>query len=271
MTHHGAGTALGLDLVLTVPFLLAGVLYVGGVWIQARRGRSWPWYRTVAWLSGTAAALAGFVGPLAALAHEEFVAHAWTHLLIGMVAPLLLVTAAPVTLALRSLQLTPARRLTRLLSSRLLRIATVPTVAVLLNVVGLWLLYFAGLYEVMQRNPVAHVVISIHFLVAGCILMVAIIPVDPSPHRASYPMRMVALVLFMAAHSILAKAIYADPPSGVAASSAQAAAQLMYYAGDLVDAAVVVLLCARWYRDAGRRLTRPIPTALSIHRRFRSD
>jgi len=256
MWQHGAESASSIDLILAGPFLLAAGLYLGGVGIQLRRERAWPWARTLAWLAGIAAAAAGVVGPLAATARQDFVAHMWVHLLAGMVAPLLLVMAAPMTLALRSLDVTPARRLSRLLASPPVRIATVPLVAAVMNMGGLWLLYSTPLHEAIHGSPLAQALVTAHLLVAGYLFVVAIMPVDPAPHRAGYPMRMVVLVLFLAAHSILAKTLYSSPPSGVEAASAQSGAQVMYYAGGLVDAVIILVLCARWYADAGRRLAR---------------
>ena len=70
------------------------------------------------WLLGHVAAPAAASGPLAEAADTGFVAHMVTHLLLGMLAPLLLVLAAPVTLLLRTLPLAAARRVSRVLTSR---------------------------------------------------------------------------------------------------------------------------------------------------------
>jgi putative membrane protein len=82
--------------------------------------------------------------------------------------------------------------------------------------------------------------------------------VDPAPHRVGYPTRAAVLVAFLAAHGILAKHLYAHPPIGVTVDEAQAGAMLMYYAGDLVDLVIIVLLCRRWYAA-----TRPRPVERS--------
>lgn len=256
MSPHGAGPTGNIDLILAAPFVLAAALYLGGVWIQRRRGRPWHWARTAAWIGGVTAVAVGVLGPLAAAAREDFAAHMWVHVLAAMAAPLLLVVAAPVTLALRSLHVTPARRLARLLASPPVRIATVPVVAAVMNIAGLWLLYFTPLHEAMHGSSLVQALITAHLALAGYLFVVAIIPVDPAPHRARYPMRMAVLVLFLAAHSILAKALYSSPPPGVDIASGQFGAQIMYYAGGLVDAVIILVLCARWYADAGRRLAR---------------
>jgi putative membrane protein len=205
------------------------------------------------WVVGVSAAGSAFVGPLADLAHESFTTHAAAHVIVGMVAPLLLVLAAPFTLALRTLELVPARRLSRLLRSWPARFFTHPVIAAALTIGGMWVLYLTPLYSLMLENPVVQWLVMLHFLVSGYLFTVAIIPVDPAPHRSGYALRALVLVASLAAHGILAKLVYADPPAGIAAADAQAGAQLMYYAGDAVDLVIIVLLCAQWYRAVARR------------------
>ncbi|HEX5730880.1 cytochrome c oxidase assembly protein [Microbacterium sp.] len=254
--HEHTEPALSVALILAIPFIFAAVLYLSGVSIQARRGREWPWYRSGAWVLGVSAAAAGFAGPLADAGHSNFVAHMSSHLLVGMIAPLLLVLAAPVTLALRTLRVTPARRLSRVLLSWPARISALPIVGAVLSVGGLWLLYRTDLYAMMQQNVLVHLMVTSHFLLAGYLFTVAIIPVDPAPHRAGYRVRLAVLVLALASHGILAKLIYSDPPAGVDALQGQAGAMLMYYAGDVVHVLVIGILFTHWYREAGRELRR---------------
>lgn len=253
---HSARTGLDPDLLLTLPFAFALAFYAACVLIQVHQRRPWPWYRSASWAAGIAAAAAGFVGPLAAAAHEDFVAHTGAHVLVGMAAPVLLVLGAPVTLTLRSIHVTSARRLSHALSSWPARIVSAPIIAALLSVGGLWMLYATPLYEAVQRSPLVHLAVMTHFLIAGYLFTAAIISVDPAPHRAGFPLRVAVLILALAAHGILAKTLYAHPPAGVDDAEAQAGAMLMFYAGDLVDAAIITILCAQWYRRTGRAIRR---------------
>ncbi|MBG6238635.1 putative membrane protein [Mycetocola sp. CAN_C7] len=257
---HDHAPAAGLDLVLALPFALALVAYAVGVMLQRQRGRRWPWFRSAAWTAGVVVAAAGFVGPLGTDAHAGFVLHMWAHLMVGMVAPLLLLAGAPVTLALRSLHVDTARRLSRMLSSWPARVLTAPVPAAVLNVGGLWVLYSTPLFEAMQQNMLLHLVVMSHFLIAGYLFTAAIIPVDPAPHRAGYLTRAVVLLLALTAHGILAKSIYARAPLGVDVIEARSGAMLMFYAGDIVDAIIIVTLCAQWYRHGGRMLRRASAT-----------
>ncbi|WP_347757475.1 cytochrome c oxidase assembly protein [Agrococcus sp. ProA11] len=225
-----------------------------GVVRSRQQGRPWPWSRLVLWCAGIAAATISVAGPLAAASHASFVAHMWAHLLIGMLAPLLLVLAAPISLAMRALSVEPARRLSRVLRSRPLRVLSHPVTAAGLSAGGLWLLYSTPLLQWMQSSSLVHVVVHAHLLLAGYLLTAAAIGLDPSPHRAPRPVTAVALLATMASHSILAKVLYADPPGLYTVAEVQAGAQLMYYAGSWIEVVIVALFCARWYREAGRRV-----------------
>ena len=65
-------------------------------------------------------------------------------------------------------------------------------------------------------------------------------------------------MLALAAHDILAKYLYAHPPDGVPAPAAETGAMIMYYGGDVIDVAIMVVLGARWYRVTRPRFRRPI-------------
>uniref|UniRef100_UPI002811A0CA cytochrome c oxidase assembly protein n=1 Tax=Microbacterium sp. TaxID=51671 RepID=UPI002811A0CA len=193
-------------------------------------------------------------GDLAEKAHDDFVAHMGAHLAAGMLAPLLLVLAAPVTLALRTLHVTPARRISRLLRSAPARFIAHPVTAGILSAGGLWVIYLTPLFEATQAIPLLHVIVQGHLLISGFIFTAAIIGLDPAPHAPRRVLRAVVLVLAMASHAVLAKYLYANPPAGIPVEAAHDGAQLMYYGGALIEVVIVIIFCAQWYRDAGRRL-----------------
>jgi putative membrane protein len=248
--HVGHPQAL-LDpaLLAVIGVALAAVVYLGAALAENRRGgRGWPWFRAILWLAGLGCIAAVLVGPLAKLAHTEFPAHMIAHLAVGMLAPVLLVLAAPVTLALRTLHVVPARRIARLLGSGVFGILSHPVPAATINVGSLWLLYATGLGAAMLQNPVLHYLLLTHLLVTGYLFTASIIGVDPAPHRAGYRLRLVVLVLAIALHSALAKYIYVHPPEGTTAPAAELGALLMFYGGDLVELVVVTVFFSQWYR-----------------------
>ncbi|MDP9794025.1 putative membrane protein [Catenuloplanes nepalensis] len=251
--------------------LIAG--YLWAVSASGRRGRPWPLIRTLSWSAGalltavnmtavnmtavnTSAVNTSAVNTSAVNTSAinpgggTFTAHMTDHLLLGMLAPLLLVAGAPVTLLLRALPAPRARTLSRILRSAPARTLTHPVTAAVLNAGGLWLLYLTPLYPLTQATPWVHAAVHAHVLAAGYLFTAALIGTDPAPHRPSFPTRAAALAGFLGAHAVLAKWLYAHPPQGVGPADAEAAAHLMYYGGELIDLVLIVLFCRAWYAAA---------------------
>jgi len=250
---HAGGVDLLAALAVTAT-LLALVAYAVLVVRARRRGRAWAVGRTLAWTLGCLLATAAVTGPLARAAMTGWTAHMAGHVLLGMLAPLLLVLGAPVTLALNALPVGAARRLSRLLRSRPLRVLTEPGVAAVLDVGGLWLLYGTPLLDVAHDHPLVDVVVHAHVLLAGYLLAAVLVGPDPLPHRRTTRHLLVVLVLALAAHDVLAKRLYALA-AGTDLLDEQRGAMVMYYGGDAVDLALAVLVCARWYRRTRPRAT----------------
>jgi putative membrane protein len=114
-------------------------------------------------------------------------------------------------------------------------------------------LYTTDLYPAMGEHEALHVLVHLHVLGSGYLLTAALIVVDPAPHRPGFLSRAAVLVLFLAAHGVLAKYLYAHPPAGVPAEQAERASMLMYYGGDLIDVVLITVLCRQWYAAARPR------------------
>ncbi|WP_165065169.1 cytochrome c oxidase assembly protein [Marisediminicola senii] len=255
--HDSPGSGLDPAVAFAIAVGLAAVVYLGAVVREHRRGtRTWPSHRTVLFVAGVGVIIGTLVGPLARLSHTDFAAHMWSHLLVGMLAPLLLVLSAPVTLALRSLHVVPARRLSRLLASPVPRFLSHPIPAAGLSVGSLWVLYATPLSALMIGNEYLHYLLLAHFFAAGYLFTASMVGVDPAPHRPGFRLRLGVLVIAVAAHSTLAKHVAMHPPQGIPAASAEAGAQVMYYVGDLLEFALIVVFFAQWYVAA-----RPRPDA----------
>ncbi len=180
------------------------------------------------------------------------------HLLLGMLAPLLLALAAPVTLALRTLPPSRRKRLVAMLHAPIVRLAGAPSTAALLPVGRSYGLYLTPLYAATLRHPTLHLLVHTHFLLAGCLLAWALIGLDPIAHRPSFRQRAVVLLAALAGHAILAKLLYAIPLPGaqLAEADRQLGAQLLWYGGDVIDVALLIVFFRQWYAATGRQLAR---------------
>lgn len=238
--------------------MVAGVGFVSLVYVVSavrnRDRRPWPLYRSVLWVAGMLALLAATVGPIATAGHDSFASHMVQHLLLGMSAPLLLVLAAPVTLALRSLDVVPARRLSAMVRTPVVRFFVHPIPAATLNIGGLWLIYTTELFPAMHDNAMLLFVVHAHVLVAGYLFTAAMISVDPSPHRPGFLYRTVVLIVAMASHGILAKYLFGHPPAGVPSNQAEVGSMIMYYGGDVIDVVMIIVLCRQWSVSASKHL-----------------
>lgn len=251
-THHHmeSVTGVGFDVAVILILITLFLAYPLAAYITSRKFRKWPLHRCIFWGLGVVTAGAAVTGPLAALAHHNFTAHMTGHLLLGMLAPLFLVVAAPMTLFLRTLPVHLARRFTFVLKSRPLQFVTNPLTAAVLNIGGLYLLYTTALYSMMHQSLILHIIVHLHVFLAGYLFTASIIYMDITPHRYSYTYRAIVLILALAGHKILSKHIYAYPPDGMGKGEAEAGGMLMYYGGDLVDAVLIVILCYHWYKAA---------------------
>lgn len=179
-----------------------------------------------------------------------------------MLAPLLLVTAAPVRLALRTLPRPRAQALGRLLRSRPLVVVSHPAAAALLDTGGMWL-YFRT--DVLAAVP--SVLVHVHMLAAGYLFAYSLVGIDPAPHRPGLGTRAAVLVAAVAAHDVLAKLIYAAP-----AAQSEAAGVLLHYGGTPVHVVLLVLLGREWAAGQHRtRVRRRDPTVGYVERRDREQ
>ncbi|MEU6203781.1 cytochrome c oxidase assembly protein [Micromonospora musae] len=248
-------TAGADPLPLAVVALLAG----GYLFALSRDRRGWPRRRTGAWLAGCAL-LAVALGP-PALLPAGHAGHLAQHLLLGMFAPLALVLGAPMTLLLRVAPPPVRRAVARVLRARPFHVLAHPATAVLLSTGGLWLVLVTPLYVATESHRLLHHGLHLHYLLAGYLLAWSVAGPDPAPRRPGLPVRLGALFVAAAGHSALAKYLYAHAdalPPGLAerdVDELRAAAQLMYYGGDLAELLLATVLFAAWYR---RRSSRPV-------------
>ncbi|TQK79177.1 putative membrane protein [Streptomyces puniciscabiei] len=251
MHHQGGGTD-GLPGTVLTALLLLGV--AGGYLLAARRARrrnpvqGWNTWRSASFLTGLALLAVALLPPLAPAAHADFRGHMAQHMLIGMYAPLALVLAAPVTLLLRTLPHGQARRVAVTLHSAPARLLVRPATALVLSTATLGVLYFTPLYNTAMTHPAGHWLLHAHFLVSGCLFAHVIAGPDPAPSRPGVRSRLVYLGVAIAAHALIAQAMYGGFLIDVHAPihQVQQGAEIMYYGGDIAELLLAGALVATW-------------------------
>jgi len=197
---------------LTVAVVAVG-LYLAGVLRLARRGDRWPVLRTVSWVAGWLIFAWATNGAAGVYGRVQFSVHMTLHMTISMVAPILLVLAAPVTLALRTLKprpdktLGPREMLLGLVHSRFLRVLGNPVVAAALFFGSLVVFYYSPLFELALRTHTGHLLMVVHFLLTGYLFAWVLIGVDPGPPKWAPSLRLVILFATISFHAFFGVAL----------------------------------------------------------------
>lgn len=139
------------------------------------------------------------------------------HMLLGMIAPIGLVLGAPITLALRTLPQgrnseergVRALALTAL-HSRYSVILTNPVTALALFDGSLFVLYFTDLFGNLMGNHAGHLLMNIHFILAGFLFFHVIIGIDPNPRKYPHIVRIVILFGAMSLHAFFSVALMSE-------------------------------------------------------------
>ncbi|MTD13464.1 copper resistance protein CopD [Nakamurella sp. YIM 132087] len=207
-------TAWRFDWLVGGLTVVAAVVYVLAVIRIRRKGIAWPPGRTVAWLLGCLLVLIATSSGLGRYAQTQFSLHMVAHMILGMLAPILLVLGGPTTLALRALPTAPrggppgAREaLVAVLNSRLTRVLTHPLFVLPLFIGSFYAVYFTGLFETLMSSHLGHVFMNVHFLVVGYLYYWVIIGVDPAPRRWPHIVKLGILLAALPFHAFFGLAL----------------------------------------------------------------
>jgi len=135
------------------------------------------------------------------------------HMTVSMAAPILMVLAAPVTLALRTLTprrdhtLGPRELLLALVHSRYFAVVANPVVAAVLFFGSLIVFYYSPLFELALRTHTGHVLMITHFLLAGYLFAWVLVGIDPGPRRWSPAMLLIILFGTISFHAFFGVAL----------------------------------------------------------------
>ena len=266
------------DLLWTVVTAGLAAAYLLGVRRLHRRGDAWPVHRTLLWLLGLLVVLVVTSSGLAAYGRVLFSTHMVQHMTMSMVAPLLMVPAAPVTLALRALR--PRRDGSRGAREWLLwglhtpfsRVLTHPVAAAGLFTGSLMVFYYSPLFGLALTTHYGHEAMFVHFLLSGYVFVFSLIGTDPGVRPTPYPLRLIILLATMAFHAFFAvtlmgsttllqpfwfETVFADRGWGADPLADQRrGAALAWAIGEVPTVVLSVLVTVRWVRDDSREARR---------------
>ncbi|MGV2982882.1 cytochrome c oxidase assembly protein [Microbacterium sp. AGC85] len=206
-------TGWDVDILWAVAAALGLFFYLAGVLRMRSRGDRWPIHRTVFWVLGVLMLVWVTCGPINLYQDYLFSVHMLGHMMLSMAIPLLLVSGAPVTLALRAIHKrddgTRGGRewIMWAVHSPFSRIITHPFVAAGIFIGSLWAFYFTDIVRWVMYEHLGHEWMIIHFLLAGYLFTMSLVGIDPVPYRLPYPGRLITLIAIMAMHAFFGIAI----------------------------------------------------------------
>jgi putative copper resistance protein D len=258
--------------VLAVLSVLGLLVYLVAVVLLRRTGVGWPWWRSLAWLGGTASLFAVTGTWVNGYSMVLFSVHMTQHMVLSLITPLLLLLGAPVTLALRTLPRgrgaagAPRALLLDALHSRLARWVASPFFTVPLFIASLYGIYFTSLFDALMRSPIGHQFMLAHFVVVGLLFFGPIVAQDPWPRTLSHPARMLELFLPVPFHAFFGVAImmagslvvttFAQPPAGWGIdplSDQGEAGGIVWAFGELPTVLVLAVVFLYWASAEERR------------------
>lgn len=205
------------DALVLGALIFATALYIRGVVILARRGDKWPVGRTISFAIGISLLDYSTSGGLGLYAIFSFQYHMIAHMVLSMIAPILIVLSAPITLALRTLPIGRTKEergirgwLISILRSRLTRIWTHPITALAIFDGSLFALYFTPLFGELMSSHFGHLLMNFHFIAAGLLFFFVIVGVDPNPNKIPHLARIVILFAAMSIHAFFSIALQAS-------------------------------------------------------------
>lgn len=207
------GTVWQMDWMFTGVAAVFAVLYLMGLARLRARGDRWPLSRTIFWLAGCLALFWVMSGGAAAFGRVRFDAHMTQHMALMVIVPPLLVLGAPVTMLSRAA--TPRSDGSRgmrewilaILHTRYAAVVSSPPIAGFLFAGSLVLFYFTPFFTWAMFEHVGHLLMTVHFLLAGYLFAWVIIGIDPAQRPISPVLKLVTLLVTLTFHAFFGIAV----------------------------------------------------------------
>lgn len=262
-------------LLLAIAAVAVG-LYVAGVRRLRQRGDAWPVHRTVMWTFGWLAFAWATSGAPDIWGRVQFSVHMVMHMVIAMIVPLLLVPAAPLTLALRGLPSRPDRTwgprevVLQVVHSRAMQVLANPVVAAVLFFGSLAAFYWSPLFELALTTHTGHLLMLAHFLLTGYLFTWVLIGIDPGPPKWSPAILLLILFATITFHAFFGVALtetsfvlapdffeQVNLPWGPdALADQQRAGEIAWGFGEAPTLVLAILVARQWFRRENQESVR---------------
>jgi putative copper resistance protein D len=254
-------TAWQLDAAAVAVLVLGAATYLTGVALVAvRTGQRWSRWRTTSFLAGLGAVGYASCGSFGVYDQALFSAHMAGHLVFVMLAPALLVAGRPLRLAISAARPDRAERLRRIATGRVLSVLTAPPVALACYAAVIVGTHLTGLMDSIMRTTWAGQLEHLGYLAVGVQFFVLILGDEPIRWQLAYPARWLLLALGMAVDTFTGivllqgtRVVHMTPLPALhvdALSDTHTGGAVMWFGGDAIMAAVMVVLVLVWLRTA---------------------
>ncbi len=228
--------------------LLVAAAYLGALRRRRRSGSPrWPVWRAVCFLCGLAVIVVALNSAIGVYAVTSHAVHMVQHLLLITVAPVLLALGHPLTLVRES---SPYGRETvdGLRHNRVVAAITHPATATACYAVVLVGTHLTGFLSLARAEPWLHGLEEVLYLASGYVFAVPLVAWEPLRWRPPYPARFGLVLFSMAVDTFVGIVLMMTPGP----ADLNLAGALMWFGGDGLMMAVALVVAAQWVRDPDR-------------------
>lgn len=270
-------TEWSLNPIYTALAVIGLVFYYIGMSRLRRRGDAWPTWRAISVTVGILIFLYNINGPLYVYGRFMFSFHMTEHMILSMIVPIFLVMGAPMTLLLRAVKprkdgsMGGREWALHIVHSKWAQFFSHPIVAGVNFAIALLMFYFTPLFRWATYDHVGHMWMIAHFIIVGYLFVESLVGDDPARTRASYPMRLISLVLVMTFHAFFGLAVMTgtgllvadwygatgrDWGPATAIADQQIGGAIAWGIGEFPTVILALLVGLQWFRSDSRKAAR---------------